>query len=130
MMLARPFANDAQVFAIAEGAWRGLNQSDWLEAFAAHPRIGGLARDKWAQAEQSGAAAASDTTRKALADGNLEYEKRFGHVFLICATGLSADLMLAELKRRIGNDAAKELELAAGEQEKITRLRLEKLAAP
>lgn len=130
MVTERPFANDAVVFVSAQYIWTHLTKDDWLEAFAAHPRIGEKTQEKWAQAEQSGAAKASPATLKALADGNKKYEAKFGHVFLICATGLSADAMLAELKRRTGNDAAKELEIAAGEQAKITRLRLEKLAAP
>ena len=130
MASARPFGDDAQVFAAADRIWNGLTSGDWLEAFAAHPRIGGRAIDDWARQEQAGAAGASDGVRQELADGNLQYEERFGHVFLICATGLSADKMLAELKRRMLNDPITELEIAAAEQAKITRLRLEKLATP
>ena len=130
MAAERPFANDAAVFVSAQDIWNGLTKDDWLEAFAAHPRIGEQARDRWAAAEQSGAAGASDATRQSLAAGNREYEKRFGRVFLICATGLSADARLAELKRRLDNDPARELEIAVAEQAKITRLRLEKLVTP
>lgn len=129
MVAERPFANDAVVFVSAQYIWTRLKQDDWLEAFAAHPRIGEKAPDKWAREEQSGTAKASPATLKALTDGNKKYEAKFGHVFLICATGLSADAILAELKRRSGNEGAKELEIAAGEQAKITRLRLEKLVA-
>ena len=86
--------------------------------------------EAWARQEQSGMATAAAETRQALAEGNQAYERRFGHVFLICATGRSAEEMLAELRRRLGHDPARELKVAAGEQAKITRLRLEKLVAP
>ena len=72
---------------------------------------------------------ADEQTRAALAQGNREYEARFDHVFLICATGMSATDMLGALRARLGNDPATELRIAAGEQARITRLRLEKLAA-
>lgn len=130
MVAERPFANDAVVFVSAQYIWRHLTKDDWVEAFAAHPRIGEKTKEQWAQAEQAGVATASPATLKALADGNKAYETKFGHVFLICAAGLSADSMLAELKKRTPNDPAKEMEIAAGEQAKITKLRLEKLAAP
>jgi 2-oxo-4-hydroxy-4-carboxy-5-ureidoimidazoline decarboxylase len=130
MLAARPFASDAALFDAATRFWRALGRADRLEAFSQHPRIGDRAGSQWSMQEQAGAAGASPATRVALVDGNRAYEKRFGHVFLICATGLPADTMLAELRRRMQNDPAKELEIAAGEQEKITRLRLEKLVSP
>jgi 2-oxo-4-hydroxy-4-carboxy-5-ureidoimidazoline decarboxylase len=65
---------------------------------------------------------------RALAEGNRAYEARFGYLFIVCATGKSADEMLALLRQRLGNDPEEELRIAAGEQEKITRLRLERLA--
>lgn len=124
----------------AERAWWGLPPADWTEAFGAHPRIGEAGNDggrrratgapAWPQEEQSGAADATAEARRALAEGNRKYEKRFGHVFLICATGRHAEEMLAELRRRLHNDPAAELRIAAGEQAKITRLRLEKLVTP
>jgi len=127
MLAGRPFGDDAALFAAAERAWWSLEPSDCLEAFAAHPRIGEQAGDAWSRAEQSGMAAADVEMRRAFSDGNRAYEERFGHVFLICATGRSADDMAAELQRRLGNDPASELRIAAGELLKITRLRLEKL---
>lgn len=127
MLAGRPFADDTGVFAAAERCWWSLGTTGRLEAFAAHPRIGERADDAWARAEQSGMAAADIAMRQALSDGNRAYEERFGHVFLICATGRGADDMAAELRRRLGNDPASELRIAAGEQAKITRLRLEKL---
>jgi 2-oxo-4-hydroxy-4-carboxy-5-ureidoimidazoline decarboxylase len=130
MVAARPFADDRAVREAAERCWWALGPGDWREAFAHHPRIGERAGGDWARAEQAGVDAAGPQTRRALADGNEEYERRFGHVFLICATGRSADDMLGELRRRLGNDPARELQVAAGEQAKITRIRLEKLVRP
>lgn len=140
MARSRPFASDAEVLETAERAWWGLQPADWREAFAGHPRIGETttgddrgrprtAGATWSREEQHGVGKAAAEVRAALAEGNREYEKRFGHVFLICATGRSAEEMLAELRRRLGHDPARELEVAAGEHAKITRLRLEKLAA-
>ena len=127
MLAARPFASDAALFDAAERVWWGLGREDWLEAFAGHPRIGERAGDAWARREQTGVSGAAQATRAALAAGNDTYERRFGHVFLICATGKSGDDMLRALQERLANDAATELRIAAAEQAKITRLRLERL---
>jgi 2-oxo-4-hydroxy-4-carboxy-5-ureidoimidazoline decarboxylase len=138
MVRARPFASDAAVLAQADRAWWALGPDDWHEAFAAHPRIGDRAsadprhaatRD-WSRREQAGAATADEGVRAALAAGNAAYERRFGHVFLVRAAGRSAEEILAELRRRLGNDPDAELREAAGEQAAITRLRLERLAGP
>lgn len=135
MLERRPFATDAALYETAERVWVELNADNWLEAFAGHPRIGGAiqkdsATAKWSASEQSGATHAGADTAEALRAGNLEYENRFGHVFLICATGKSAGEMLAALRDRLHNDAATELRIAAGEQAKITRLRLARLVEP
>jgi len=128
MLAARPFVSDAELLATAERVWWGLGRADWLEAFAAHPRIGGgAAVTAWARREQAGADGAAEATLAALAQGNLTYEERFGHVFLISATGKTADEMLGALRGRLTNDPATELRVAAEEQAKITRLRLDKL---
>ncbi|HTD70863.1 MAG TPA: 2-oxo-4-hydroxy-4-carboxy-5-ureidoimidazoline decarboxylase [Gemmatimonadales bacterium] len=131
MLAARPFASDAELLAAAERVWWGLGRTDWLEAFAAHPRIGGRGREEatteWARREQAGADGAAGATLAALAQGNLTYEERFGHVFLISATGKTAAEMLGALRGRLANDPATELRVAAEEQAKITRLRLDKL---
>jgi OHCU decarboxylase len=131
MLAARPFASDAELLAAAERVWWGLGRTDWLEAFAAHPRIGergsGGALTDWARREQAGADGAAGATLAALAQGNLTYEERFGHVFLISATGKTADEMLGALRDRLTNDPGTELRVAAAEQAKITRLRLDKL---
>jgi len=124
----RPYATNAALYDAADQAWWSLDKSDWLEAFAAHPRIGQLeAADPRARREQAGVAAASADTIAVLAEANRAYEKQFGRVFLISALGRSADEMLASLRERLNNDAATELRIAAGEQAKITRSRLERL---
>lgn len=132
---ARPFKDKAALFAAADAAWAGLGEADWLEAFSHHPRIGGkdalrarfAATRDWARGEQAGAAAASAAALDAFAAGNAAYESKFGRVFIVCATGKSAAEMLDLLQSRLLNDAKTELRLAAGEQSKITKIRLEKL---
>jgi len=135
MCASRPFADRASLFARADAIANDLTRADWLEAFSHHPQIGDVSalRDKfaatagWASQEQRGARTASDATLEALARGNRAYAQRFGYIFIVCATGRSADEMLAMLESRLGNDPADELRIAAAEQMKITRLRLEKL---
>jgi len=134
MAAARPFADDVALHRVADEVWDRATEADRLEAFAAHPRIGERAAAAaatrhagWSAQEQAGTAAASERTAQELAELNRAYEARFGHVFLICATGRSADEMLAALRLRIAHDAATELDIAAEEQRKITHLRLEKL---
>jgi 2-oxo-4-hydroxy-4-carboxy-5-ureidoimidazoline decarboxylase len=137
MVAARPFPDVAALHAAAGRAADALVRQDWLESFSHHPRIGeiGALRAKfagtaaWAGAEQAGAATASEHTLRALAEGNRAYEARFGYIFVVCATGLSADEMLAQLRARLDHDSDTEFAVAVGEQRKITRLRLEKLLA-
>ena len=115
-----------------------LGEPEWREAFAHHPRIGDMASLRarfastagWAADEQRGAAQATEETLAALARGNRVYEERFGCIFIVCATGKSAAEMLALLEARLGNDPEHEMRMAADEQMKITRLRLEKLLEP
>jgi len=125
----RPYADLAALQQAADQAWMALGPDDWLEAFAAHPRIGqgGGGSPAWSRQEQSGVGGAGREVQEALARGNAEYEARFGHVFLIAAAGRSADEILAQLQARLGNDPATELRVAAGEHSRITRLRIEKL---
>jgi 2-oxo-4-hydroxy-4-carboxy-5-ureidoimidazoline decarboxylase len=130
LLAARPFGSDAALHAAAERAWWALGGEDWREAFARHPRIGEAAADEWSRREQAGVDLATAATRAALALENRVYEQRFGHGFLICASGRTAEEMLAALRLRLANDPATELRIAAGEQAQITRLRLEKLVAP
>lgn len=129
MAAGRPYRDLTNLMEAAESAWSDLTPDDWLRAFAAHPRIGaqGGHAPAISEREQSRVMQASSQTLAALAAENREYESRFGHVFLISASGRTAEQILASLRDRMGNDAATELRVAAGEQRKITRLRLEKL---
>jgi len=123
-----PFPSGEALYSAAEEIWWNLEEADWLEAFAAHPRIGERdIAERWASAEQAGAEGASDETLAALAKANAAYEARFGHIFLICATGLTAEQMLGSLRRRLANDPGVELQVAATEQARITRLRLDRI---
>lgn len=126
MATRRPFPDAAAVYRAAEEVWTSLEGADWLEAFARHPRIGERSTG-WAQGEQSATRDASPETLNRLAQLNHEYERKFGHVFLISATGKSAHEMLDTLRHRMSSNPASELRVAAAEQGKITRLRLEKL---
>ena len=131
----RPFGDVPLLHEIADAVWNGLTDEDWKEAFAQHPKIGDIKslRKKYqntaalASKEQSGVASASERTLKALAEGNNLYEAKFGYIFIVCATGKSADEMLALLNGRLSNIPSQEIKIAAQEQAKITRLRLEKL---
>jgi OHCU decarboxylase len=125
----RPYADWNELMAAAEAAWSELRRPDWLEAFAAHPRIGqrGGHSPATSQREQSQVMRAAGETLAALASENRRYEDRFGHVFLIAASGRSAEEILQSLRQRMANDPGTELGVAAAEQRKITNLRLEKL---
>lgn len=132
MVQRRPFEDGADLFAAAAAIWWELAPENWREAFAAHPKIGEKPQQKseqeraWSEQEQAAARldAASET---ALAEANRAYHDRFGYIFIVCATGKSAEEMLAILRRRLQNDADTELRVAAEEQHKITELRLKKL---
>ena len=134
----RPFQDAASLLEAARQAWDVLGPADWREAFAHHPRIGDRESlrahfantREWAAGEQAGAATAPEDVLGALAEGNRAYEARFGHIFIVCATGKSAREMLGLLRDRLGNDAETELRIAAAEQAKIMRLRLLKLVNP
>jgi OHCU decarboxylase len=132
----RPFSSDEELADKAAEIWNRLAREDWLEAFAAHPRIGDVEslRSKfgqtraWAAAEQAGVSATRDEVLQRLSALNREYEATFDHIFIVCATGKTAEEMLAILESRLANDKTTELRLAAAEQLKITLLRLRKLA--
>jgi allantoicase len=130
MAASRPFGSAEELAATADKLWERLDPDDWLEAFAAHPRIGERSASAWSTREQSGVAGAEAAVLDALAEGNRAYEARFGHVFLVQASGRGAAELLAELRARLGNDPDTELRVAAGEQAKITRLRLDRLFRP
>jgi OHCU decarboxylase len=133
----RPYADLDSLLAAGDRVWRALSPSDWLEAFSKHPRIGERAASaapdlerRWSEAEQSRARDAAPAALTELAMTNAEYENRFGHVFLICATGRSAAEILDEARARLNNDPDRELRVAAEEQRRITHLRLRKLLTP
>jgi len=135
MAARRPFSSADALHAVADDVWWKLDSADWLEAFTHHPKIGDIdslrakfaTTKDWAAGEQSGVNVAGEAVLRGLADGNREYERKFGHIFIVCATGKSAQEMLTLLRERLKNDADKELRIAAGEQAKITKIRLEKL---
>ena len=128
MLQRRPFASTAVLYADAEAVWGTLTEADFLEAFAHHPRIGARAGDQWARQEQARVDEADAETERELRAGNEQYLRRFGYIFIVCATGRSPTEMLSALQARLGNDPGDELAVAAGEQARITRLRLEKLS--
>lgn len=124
-----PVISIGQIQNRAFKAWSKLDESDYLEAFAAHPRIGDLQRlkEKFASAEQGQVAHANEDTLEELQRLNDNYYEKFGFIFIICASGKSAREMLAAIQSRIENSREQEIENAAGEQAKITRLRLTNL---
>jgi 2-oxo-4-hydroxy-4-carboxy-5-ureidoimidazoline decarboxylase len=123
-----PYASLAELLAASDSALAELTEAQVDEAVGGHARIGQpAAGSAWSRAEQSGAAAAPASVQQALAEGNAAYERRFGRVFLICASGLTGAQMLTALQNRLTNDAATELAVVREELRKITRLRLTKL---
>jgi 2-oxo-4-hydroxy-4-carboxy-5-ureidoimidazoline decarboxylase len=130
MAARRPFGGLAAMEESAREVWRSLEKSDWLEAFAAHPKIGARKlTGEWAANEQSGMTQASQSTAESIRRLNIEYERRFGWIFIVCATGKTGDEMLESLAARLDNDEQREIEVAGAEQLKITELRLRKLIA-
>ena len=127
MVAGRPYADDAAVFAAADRALAELSDADLDDALAGHPRIGEKVDHdggEWSRQEQSGMAAASDDVTKAMADGNREYERIFGHVYLVSAAGRSAQEMLDFLRERLGNDAGTERAIVRTQLATINRNRL------
>jgi OHCU decarboxylase len=130
----RPFADETALVAASDEIWMHLTARDWMEAFSKHPRIGERKSPEvasgqsaaWSAQEQQNVTTAGEAAQADLMTGNLEYERRFGRVFIVCATGKSAHEILAILQRRLRNDDATELREAAEEQRKITNLRLRK----
>lgn len=135
MLARRPFGDEAQLYAEADRLWdEESGPDDWREAMTHHPRIGERQlREKfgstagWSSQEQKGIDGAGEDVLSALAEGNRAYEDKFGFIFLVCATGKTAAQMLELLRARLPNARDEELRVAAGEQRKITRIRLEKL---
>lgn len=125
---ARPFASLAQLRERARRVWDEAAEGDWLAAFADHPRIGDLAalRRKFGHAarEQGQVAAADEAVLERLRAGNVAYEVKFGFIFIVCATGKSAEYMLDLLQTRLSNSREQELRIAAAEQGEIIQVRL------
>ena len=135
MIATKPFRSTKDLFVKAESCWHHTSEPDWLEAFSHHPKIGDLknlekkfaSTKALAGSEQESVNSASQKILKQLADGNSQYENKFGFIFIVCATGKSAEEMLALINARMNNDRATELKIASEEQLKITQLRLQKL---
>lgn len=136
MLKRRPYKDSEAVLHAAGEIWWQLDKSAWLEAFEHHPKIGDInsLRERfdhtkdWASNEQSGVNNAHEEVLTRLAKGNQEYEEKFGYIFIVCATGKTAEQMLEILEDRLPNDPEKELKIAAGEQLEITIIRLKKLS--
>lgn len=136
LLALRPYASTGALHAAAERAWQDLAEPDYLEAFSHHPQIGedlAALRQRFAgthalaRGEQAGVQGADELTLLALREGNRIYRERFGFIFIVCATGKGALEMLELLRQRLPHDPATELCIAAAEQAKITRIRLDKL---
>ena len=135
MLARRPFESVADLLSAADEAWRATGPEDWDEAFSQHPRIGerhaaapvSATALAWSAGEQGAAAGAGGWARSALARANQAYQRRFGRIYIVCAAGRSAEALLADIAVRMNNDPDRERAIAAEEQRKITRLRLETL---
>jgi 2-oxo-4-hydroxy-4-carboxy-5-ureidoimidazoline decarboxylase len=133
MVALRPIENVAELSDAADRVWDTMEEFDWMEAFACHPRIGereaihASARSAaWSSHEQSFAASAQESLLTELGDGNCRYEERFGFTYIVCATGKSAEEMLAILNQRLASDRVTEMREAAEQQRQITQIRLGK----
>lgn len=130
-----PVPDTETLLSQAEKIWYSCSESDWREAFSHHPRIGDVqalkekfaATAQWAGEEQSAVKQSPDAVLQALKKENDAYEARFGYIFIVCATGKTAEEMLRLLQNRLNNSAAAELHIAVQEQNKITLIRLQKL---
>jgi OHCU decarboxylase len=135
MAAARPFAMIEDLYVIAHKRWMSLSPADWLEAFAAHPKIGskkpaaaqGAASAEWSKGEQAGVNNAETRVLEQLAEANRLYLDKFGFIFIVCATGKTAEEMLAIWNARLVYSLEPELDLDDIEQSKINALRLDKL---
>jgi 2-oxo-4-hydroxy-4-carboxy-5-ureidoimidazoline decarboxylase len=130
----RPIHDEAALLSTCDEVWKELPESDWMEAFRSHPRIGeshapvtALPQSvSWSKTEQHGVSTADDEIKRALAEGNRAYEQRFKRVFIVCASGKSASEILEILGWRLRNDDKTELQEAAEQQRQIAHIRLRK----
>ena len=129
----RPYATVEALHKAADSVWWNLERTDWLEAFSHHTQIGDKPTSgsesarQWAQGEQTGARTATEDVKARLARANRAYFEKFGYIYIVCATGKTAEGMLAILNQRLQNDPPSEISIAAEQQRLITRIRLEKL---
>lgn len=127
----RPYVDEAALLTVSDAAVAAMTEADLRESLEGHPRIGDrrveAGSGSWSSKEQAGVRSAEDSLRQALDEGNAEYERRFGHIYLACATGRSADELLAFLRERLGNDPGTEWSVVASELAKINQIRLRKL---
>jgi OHCU decarboxylase len=133
MVAKRPLGSVVELSEAADQVWSTMEEADWMEAFARHPRIGEKEAERasvksaeWSRQEQSSTGSAAEQVLAQLAVGNELYEQRFGFTYIICATGKSAEEMLDLLNRRLANDRETELREAAEQQRQITQIRLGK----
>jgi OHCU decarboxylase len=135
MVGRRPFESVEALLAAADQLWQSTTPADWDEAFSHHPRIGERSAGAtvssrataWSAGEQRAAAGSDAVARAALAAATAEYERRFGRIYIVCASGRNAEELLADVTARLANDGQRERGIAMTEQGKITRLRLRKL---
>ncbi|MEV0218739.1 2-oxo-4-hydroxy-4-carboxy-5-ureidoimidazoline decarboxylase [Streptomyces sp. NPDC050704] len=128
LLAHRPYATTDDLFAASDTAMAGLTSADLAEAMAGHPPIGRpKPGDPTSSREQRGMAGASDRLRSEMLELNLAYQERFGHVFLICATGRTGEQMRDAVKERIGNSPEQERAIVRTELGKINRIRLARL---
>ncbi|HEY7009030.1 MAG TPA: 2-oxo-4-hydroxy-4-carboxy-5-ureidoimidazoline decarboxylase [Jatrophihabitantaceae bacterium] len=127
IVAGRPYPDEDALGAASDKATLDLDDTGLAQALAGHPRIGERVHGGWSSQEQSGVSGAGGDVRAQLAAANAEYEQRFGHVYLVCATGKSADEMLAICRARLANDPDTEEGVVRDELAKINRLRLAKL---
>ena len=132
-----PFNSIEELKYVSDKIWFECEKKDWLEAFTHHPKIGNVkslekkfaSTAQWASGEQVSINAASQNVLVELKELNDLYENKFGYIFIVCATGKSAEEMLKLLKQRLPNNPEEEIKIAANEQNKITHLRIDKLFA-
>jgi 2-oxo-4-hydroxy-4-carboxy-5-ureidoimidazoline decarboxylase len=133
IVAGRPYPDEAALLSASDAATAELDDAGLEQALAGHPRIGervAAGHGEWSRQEQSGVAHAGADVRAELVDANAVYEQKFGHVYLVCATGKSAEEMLAICRSRLTNDADTELGVVRTELASINRLRLGKLLHP
>lgn len=133
MAARRPMRDVVELSSEADNAWSEMEEADWMEAFACHPRIGerraahaSAQSAAWSRQEQAGAADATARVLEEMAEGNAQYEAKFGFTYIVCATGKTAEEMLAILKKRLAHTREAEVREAAEQQRQILQIRLGK----